>query len=417
MLTFQPPELEKELASALKDVEARFRLSPDLLVAQDMILPTEDLDPNDYDDIVIEPDSPAVLELYRSEVKFQLTYSELLLFLREMLTATLIDNLECYSDIRFLRRVRIFSAPSAEASDLFFEFDGEMMKHSTEVEGKSVTCSLVRGTTMFGALVLAGDDYDKYFPPVLDSDLFVQVMHGGLPRSDASRVADAYMFELSASTGVDLVAEPRLSLSDREGPIESVEISSGRLRPLCVHPSFEELLRLHNEALGSQGNVAVIAWTKVVEYVSQTVVRQRVNAAAMTKLSSRKALQPDAQFIRDLEILFEENRSFRKDAEAIRLTIATCCDPMELASVAPHFLKIQRLNPSSTSEDRRTALENLGASIAATRNQVAHAKANYTLTGDECPPDELHQFVQCLRIAAQQVIRWFGAQAENARVT
>jgi hypothetical protein len=135
------------------------------------------------------------------------------------------------------------------------------------------------------------------------------------------------------------------------------------------------------------------------------------------RLSAPGALAPDAQFIRDLEMAFEEFRVFRKDSEAMKLTVQTCCDAAQLAPMAPPFLaKLRTVTSQTKAEERRSALQTFGAAVAATRNEVAHAKANYAPTGEECPTDQLAQFVHCVKLAAQQCIRWFSAQHERVRV-
>jgi hypothetical protein len=42
--------------------------------------------------------------------------------------------------------------------------------------------------------------------------------------------------------------------------------------------------------------------------------------------------------------------------------------------------------------------------LSATRNLIAHAKANYTLTGDECPSDQYEAFAVSAKLAAEQAI-------------
>ena len=76
---------------------------------------------------------------------------------------------------------------------------------------------------------------------------------------------------------------------------------------------------------------------KVFEYVSQTVVRQKITDIIRTKLMSPSAIEPNANYILELENLFEEQKTFKKDREAIKLTIVTCCDSTELAKVSPCF--------------------------------------------------------------------------------
>jgi hypothetical protein len=66
--------------------------------------------------------------------------------------------------------------------------------------------------------------------------------------------------------------------------------------------------------------------TKVIEYVSQTVVKAQLVSTIQKKLYSAEALSPNAEFIIELQNMFNEQRNYTKDREAIRLTILTCCE-------------------------------------------------------------------------------------------
>ena len=54
--------------------------------------------------------------------------------------------------------------------------------------------------------------------------------------------------------------------------------------------------------------------------------------------------------------------------------------------------------------------------IYSTRNEIAHAKANYEKRGTECPAREKASFCKMLEIIAIRCIRWFAIQPEEKRV-
>ena len=60
-------------------------------------------------------------------------------------------------------------------------------------------------------------------------------------------------------------------------------------------------------------------------------------------------------------------------------------------------------------------LQNIATAICNTRNEIAHAKANYTPKQLECPYKEREQFCQMLEIVAVKAIRWFALQPEEKR--
>ncbi len=94
-----------------------------------------------------------------------------------------------------------------------------------------------------------------------------------------------------------------------------------------------------------------------------------------------------------------------------------CCEASEPARVAPSFLsKLHGVSPSDPPKKKEEALAELGASLYATRNRIAHAKANYEPTGEECPEVQLAAFAECAKLAAQQAVRWYHSRPEDARV-
>lgn len=287
------------------------------------------------------------------------------------------------------------------------------------LDGQDVACSLTEGFTVFGAAVAASGDYNKDLPPILD-DLFVEVRYQHPISRDTSRyVADAYLFELSSTLGLEFEEDPRPTVTDSEWyPEGESRIADARLRPLLLGKGMPALLNLYNRAVAaSDDGTRILYYTKVIEYVSQTVVMQQATEAIRAKLLSARALNPDADFVAELQTIIEEQRAFRKDREAIRQAVTTCCEASELSRAAPPFLvRLGGLSPSSRPKEKEEALAQLGYSLYATRNSIAHAKANYKPTGEECPEEQLAAFAVCAKLAAQQVVRWYHSRPEDARV-
>lgn len=283
------------------------------------------------------------------------------------------------------------------------------------------TCSLTTGFTVFGVAVAASGDYDDSLPPILDGEMFVEVQfrNGRLSDDTARYVADAFLFELSGSFGLDFEVDPRPTV-EYEDPEELDWRFSydARPRPLLLGMGMPELLRLYNKAaVATDEEIKILYLAKVVEYVSQTVVEQRAYEAIRAKLLSPRSLSPDAAFVAELRAIVEEQRAFRKDREAVRQATIVCCDATELSGLAPPFLgKLRETSPGDAPKKKEEALAELGASLFATRNRIAHAKANYVPTGEECPAEQMAAFAECAKLAAQQAVRWYHSRHEDARV-
>ena len=290
------------------------------------------------------------------------------------------------------------------------------------LDGREVTCSLTEGFSPFAVSIAASGNYDKYLPPVLHEDLFVEVrFDGGVGEDEVRELLAAYMFELSSSLSIDLEISPRPSIIDEDDLDLSeygMSLSEPRLRPLLLGAGMPELLHLYNKAaVTADDEVRVLYFAKVLEYVSQTVVKQRANEAIRAKLLNPKSLSPDAGFISELQAIVEQQRGLRKDREAIKQAAVACCDASELAHAAPPFLsKLRSVSAQDPPRKKEECLAELGASLYATRNRIAHAKANYEPTGEECPEQQMAAFAECSKLAAQQAVRWYHSRPEDARV-
>lgn len=130
---------------------------------------------------------------------------------------------------------------------------------------------------------------------------------------------------------------------------------------------------------------------------------------------TQRALDPDAEFIKELGQLYEDNKVYKKDRDAIKVTISTCCEPMELQKVVPKCV-LSKWNGHISNGNADKALQDLSFCIASTRNSIAHAKANYESTGGEAPEEDYDQLAKCMRICAQQVIRWYSGRHESQRL-
>lgn len=95
-------------------------------------------------------------------------------------------------------------------------------------------------------------------------------------------------------------------------------------------------------------------------------------------LMTCEALNPSVKFIADLENTVLKQEKLREDRQAIIQTVVTCGDAFELSQHSPdHLAELKKLNAKSTPEQRISALGKFAGRAYATRNALAHAKANY----------------------------------------
>jgi len=311
------------------------------------------------------------------------------------------------------KRVALFYIDS-QIQELIYGAGLDIPTITEVIDDQEYTINIVNGLTSYGIKLIIDDLFNKYVPPVDESDFFIEISaEDTIDVKIIESLLDAYLFELKSTLNISI------HLSSRMSEDKTVyRTDTRRLRPLLRGKGVHELLKLYNSSLSSSNyEILVLTYTKVIEYVSQTVIQQDLINSATKKLFSPRALNPDANYILELGKIFEGNRNNQKDYFAIKLTIETCCDLNEIATEAPPFLKFTRkLNKHSKNDDKVKAFEEVANAISNTRNMFSHAKTNYEKKGMECPTDQLEGFTECLDILAQQVIRWFAKENEDNRV-
>lgn len=425
MLTFHPKELEERIKTALLSI-AKTVDDTDFEFVEDGFNPaTDDFDPAEFEDLTITTESTLKISLPRCDDSLDISYGGLLNLASELEKAEIVRNVECWTPTRFLLRVApLPSSPSRQLFESLYAgdaFSDGMFVSESVVNGRRINCSLVAGYTPFAFLVTSQCYWDKHYPPILSDDLFLQACFDkGTDRALVRQIAVAYQFELSATLSVNLQQSPRAEASDFVFEDEETDAwEPPPLRPLLIGSSLTPLLQLFNKAVvAGDPEVCLLYLTKCFEYVAQTVVRQQLVETMCTKLMSPRALNPSADFILEVESLLDEQRTFRRDKEAVILTAIQCCEATELAPHAPPFLdSLTKVTGKTKRKDREESMRQFATALVATRNSIAHAKANYEPTGEESPDSQLHAFAECARIAAQQVVRWYADRPDSSRVS
>lgn len=387
----------------------------------------ESFDPSEYEDDYVGYDSVAPL---CCEVEVNITFRELFKIMKLSKSAQLIDNLFCYSDCSFLCRVSV-DYEKFKQLDSFFDTDKTFIEHDI-YKSTNITCSLVKGFTLYGYMIMSSGDYDNdYLPAVSDNDLFINIIADKkLSLSDYKNILNSYVFEIDSSYNIFLKKDRRPYIDDiyeeDEEDDKAVAVKGYKLRPLIFGKGLKDVTKLYNSvSLNDNYDMIIIQYTKILEYISQTALRQITTQSIKIKLMNPRALNPDADYIKDLETAFDDLRQkYNSDRDAIKLLIESCCDIKYLSDYAPPYLaKLKNLKKTLNlpKVDKQhliiEAVDLVSNSISDTRNFIAHAKANYTLKGTECPEDQKFQFIKMLRVVVIQAIRWFSTINEDDRIT
>lgn len=430
MLKFATPELEKEVEDILtyfKDNSYEFE---NLFEEDNFISKPELYFDDDDDDFIIDENYEISMAPDFADEYTILTIRELIDLINEFKYARIIDNSKCLSNKRALIRVDTNNIDDYEIINSLFNIsksDG-IFKIESSINNNNFSCCLINGVTLFNICVHFSGNYDEDYPSVMLNELFIEIIpQKEINLNDINKIYNAYIFELNATHGIKLYINPRPNFEiENFSDAEIVLNNEFKLRPLLFSKGIDELIKLFNEAETEYENYdySIIQYVKIIEYVSQTVIRQDITKIAQIKLMNPKALRPDANYIKELETMFGElKQKYETDRSSIKQTIKSCCDIFEIIDVVPIYLdKIIKLKENSEKEkcDKENLIDNaydlLAVAISDTRNYIAHAKANYTKKGKECPEEQKEQFVKMLKILSIQIIRWFSMTNEESRI-
>ena len=177
------------------------------------------------------------------------------------------------------------------------------------------------------------------------------------------------------------------------------------------------MLGLYNTAKNTLDvNFKILGFTKVIEYIAPTISQKNLIESVSLKLTSPNVFKPTAAFISELGAIYDKHRNtVCKDIELIKLSIHTVIELNEIWEKVPDFIKGKQEKLPDES-DFNIYLERIAESIYSTRNEIAHAKANYEKRGTECPNNCKTDFCCLLDMIAVRCVRWFALQPEEKRV-
>lgn len=281
---------------------------------------------------------------------------------------------------------------------------------------------LFNGLCLYHLKVEESGNFDKYFPSYFCDDYFVQITcDSKIDMSLADSLAVSFAFELQATHNIQLnFSKGRPDPNDIY--YDDSELSSKTLEifPLIHGRGIQNLLELYNGAKNAYDiDYKILSFTKVIEYVAPTIANSNLNDRILLKLKSPTVLHPTSSFVDELGELFRKHQSdISKDSELIRLSVEKTITLSDIWNYLPAFIrpakysKIDDVDEANQSAIIGTVCE----AIYDTRNEIAHAKANYTKKGKECPYDQKSVFVELLDFIAVRCIRWFALQPEDKRM-
>lgn len=330
----------------------------------------------------------------------------------------LLDGID-YDTYEFLYSIERQQTQMANSSRLY----KHMFSTTINVEGNQYALELYKGFCFYHLLVEESENYNEYYPSYSEDDVFIHVT--GTPNMNmkvADSLALSYIFELQTTLNLSLAfSKGRTQVSSLYFvERKRKQLSAINTFPLLYGKGIPELLKLYNAAKETQElDYKILGFTKVVEYIAPTIAKSKLLEDVSLKLTSPLIFSPSPNFIEELGDIFRvHSNDTNNDSELIRIAIIKTISLQEIWSIFPNYLKRPRdAKLNDFSEDMQSKwLNNLAEAIYNTRNEIAHAKANYIKKGSECPEKEKAEFSELLDYIAVRCIRWFALQPEAKRV-
>lgn len=288
-------------------------------------------------------------------------------------------------------------------------------------DATKVHAAFVYGLTPLNIAVLAEQTEHKDFPICDWADVFVKLSAPNISPKLLESAVNAFLFAIARDYGAafSIHAFEVVDPEDRSWIDEhNLDHPTLPLRPPGRGPGLQPLQASFRRAESSRDlQYSILEYAKIVEYASATATRIGSHNLLRSLLSRPEALRPDAAFLDEIMRRLSEFRFDLNDSKSVKITIQTACDPFPLQLLCPPTLKtLSALKPSSSKQESQRALADFADMLTATRNSIAHGKANYRSTGKECAANELGSLVATARLAAIQVIHWYTSLPPETRI-
>ncbi|SFB38407.1 hypothetical protein [Clostridium frigidicarnis] len=288
-------------------------------------------------------------------------------------------------------------------------------------KNSNIEVGIYEDNDFYSLKVFLDNDFSEYTPVILYYDFFIKIKFDDkfkLNKDEILELCNAVIYDFFLKYKISLEISPRKTIYEHEYEEESTEFNDDdsklEFNAKLLSKGMKDVLNIFNNAESLDLNRAIVEYVKVIEYISPTVSTKILINKVYCRLKCTDNLNPTAEYIKELEELFcRHSKNTKSDSDLIKNTIKECCKIEELKDYFPTYIrKIYKGNYTNIDNVKN----DLAKSISDTRNEISHAKANYTKKGLECPNEEKQQFIILLKNICIQIIEWFYDSEENIRV-
>ena len=183
-------------------------------------------------------------------------------------------------------------------------------------------------------------------------------------------------------------------------------------------PRFSPMLQMYINAKEVKDySLRYLMFYKILEYISPFVAQKLVYEKLNQKLDKLFVSDRNSEYLNSLINLTRAYDNSMKDGELAKLVLDECADLVDLQDLIPQSIKKRMMSDSNFGKNVRWSYENikgcedrmkktLANYLYSTRNEIVHAKSNYTCTGFECPTKDIPQLDEMLQSLCYTIVYW-----------
>lgn len=205
-------------------------------------------------------------------------------------------------------------------------------------------------------------------------------------------------------------------ITDEEND-DTIIVGSSELIPYCrAMDYYIEGLSIEKE------DIKYLHLYKIIEYFSPIVSKKASYEQLNKRLDALQVVERDSEYLESIFKLTKQYEVSLRDKELANTVLNECVDIASLFQFLPDKIR-KTLSKSFHFEVKNIAslssstIEIIKKEIAdilyATRNSIVHAKSNYTVTGKECPEEDLEQLNEFMINLCKCLFVWNGRQSKE----
>lgn len=258
--------------------------------------------------------------------------------------------------------------------------------------------------------------YDKYAPPCsrhFAVELTYPSKESRLTEQEEDDIIKSYFFELSHQYKMSFEYSSYHYIDD----FDFTEYTDGpgyMPKELEKYNQGMDLFIKASQPISD--DLKYLTYYKILEFFAPIYSKIDAFESMRRKLDSSNASNPNGKFIASIFDLAKKYSDNLRDKELIKPLINGGFDFVDIYEYLPESIKkkikkeagTENLDYDSKPETIDKAVNLIGQILYSTRNQIVHAKSNYTSNGFECPESDLKILNEFMHKATYSVIKWYN---------